>query len=41
VIEKTGETGINFPDHLAGTSLVSIIGEVSSNTANRHNQKFL
>lgn len=29
VIEKTGEMGINFSEHLAGTPLMSIIGEVS------------
>jgi len=30
VIEKTGEAGIDFSDHLAGTPLMSIIGEVSA-----------
>ncbi len=41
VIEKTGEAGIDFSDHLAGTPLMSIIGEVSSDTASRHNQESL
>ncbi len=32
VIEKTGDMGISFPDHLAGTPLMSIIGEVSGSS---------
>ena len=30
VIERTRDAGISFPDHLQGTPLMSIIGEVSS-----------